>query len=46
MKQKYIDYEELKRMEKEIGCTFCSDGIFAEMSLIIMKNTSNKGCTF
>lgn len=33
MKQEHIDYECLKEMEKEMGCTFCNDGIFAEMSL-------------
>lgn len=33
MKKEQIDMEQLHTMEKELGCTFCEDGIFAEMSL-------------
>lgn len=33
MKKEYIDRKRLKEMEDRLGCTFCSDGTFAEMSL-------------
>lgn len=28
-----IDYAQLRKMEKELGCIFCDDGVFAEMSM-------------
>lgn len=36
MKTEKLNYKKLKEMEKRLGCTFCNDGIFAEMSLDLM----------
>ncbi len=33
MKTEDIDFEKMNEMENRLGCTFCSDGDFAEMSL-------------
>lgn len=33
MIEENLNQTKLKEMEKELGCRFCSDGIFAEMSL-------------
>lgn len=39
--EEYINYIRLSAMEKEMGCVFCDDGIFAEMSLDL-ENYSSK----
>ena len=33
MKREYLNVDRLNQMEKELGCTFCDDGEFAEMSM-------------
>lgn len=33
MKTEKLNYEKVKEMEKRLGCTFCDNGTFAEMSL-------------
>lgn len=37
MKRENISHEKLREMKSRLGCTFCSDGVFAEMSLELVS---------
>ena len=37
MKQEQVNQERMKEMEVQMGCRFCEDGEFAEMSLTLEK---------
>lgn len=40
MKHEQVNMEKKRQMEDEMGCTFCEDGVFAEMSLDLMEYQS------
>lgn len=39
MKKEYMNEIKVKEMEKRLGCTFCNDGVFAEMSMDVADYT-------